>query len=35
VHQNLKALEVAPKLTPDVMERIDTILGTRPKGDED
>jgi len=35
VHQNLKALEVVPRLTPDVMEQIDKILGNRPKVDED
>jgi len=35
VHENLKALEVAPKLTPEVMERIEGILKNRPKGDED
>lgn len=35
VHQNLKALEVVPRLTPDVMEQIDKILGNKPKVDED
>ncbi len=35
VHQNLKALEVVPRLTADVMEQIDRILGNKPKGDED
>jgi len=35
VHENLKALEVAPKLTAEVMERIEGILQNRPKGDED
>lgn len=34
VHENLKALEVAPKLTPEVMERIEGILGNKPKADE-
>jgi voltage-dependent potassium channel beta subunit len=28
--ENLKALEVLPKMTPEVMERIDTIMGTKP-----
>jgi voltage-dependent potassium channel beta subunit len=31
VHENMKAAEVAPKLTPEVMERIDNILGNKPK----
>ena len=35
VHQNLGALEVVPRLTPDVMEQIDEILGNKPKEDED
>jgi aryl-alcohol dehydrogenase-like predicted oxidoreductase len=29
--ENLKALEVAPKLTPDVLIRIDDIMQTAPK----
>jgi voltage-dependent potassium channel beta subunit len=29
--ENLKALEVYPKLTPDVLQRIDDIIGTKPK----
>lgn len=28
--ENLKALDVLPKLTDEVMERIDTIIGTKP-----
>lgn len=28
--ENLKALEVYPKLTPDVMQHIDDIIGTKP-----
>lgn len=28
--ENLKALEVLPKLTPEVLEEIDTIMGTKP-----
>lgn len=33
VHENLKALEIAPRLAPDVMERIDGTLGNKPKAD--
>jgi aryl-alcohol dehydrogenase-like predicted oxidoreductase len=29
--ENLKALEVAPKLTPEVLTRIDDIMQTKPK----
>jgi aryl-alcohol dehydrogenase-like predicted oxidoreductase len=28
--ENLKALEVLPKLTPEVMQRIDDIMKTKP-----
>ena len=28
--ENLKALEVLPKLTPEVLEKIEAILGTKP-----
>jgi aryl-alcohol dehydrogenase-like predicted oxidoreductase len=31
VVENMKALDVAPKLTPDVLERIETILANKPK----
>jgi voltage-dependent potassium channel beta subunit len=31
VHENLKAAELKDKLTPDVLERIETILGNDPK----
>nr|WP_243664858.1 aldo/keto reductase [Rhodothermus marinus] len=31
VHQNMQALEVAQRLTPDVMERIEAILENRPE----
>ncbi|GJE94529.1 voltage-dependent potassium channel subunit beta [Phanerochaete sordida] len=31
VLDNLKALEVIPKLTPDVLEKIEEIIGTKPK----
>ena len=30
VVENLKALDVIPKLTPAVLERIEKILGTKP-----
>jgi len=30
VEENMKALAVVPKLTPDVMERLETILNNRP-----
>lgn len=30
VHQNLKAADVARQLTPDLMERIETLLGNKP-----
>jgi voltage-dependent potassium channel beta subunit len=29
--ENLKALEVLPKLTPDVLERVETIMQTKPR----
>ncbi len=35
VHENLKALDVVPLLTTDVMQRIEEILDNRPKGEED
>jgi aryl-alcohol dehydrogenase-like predicted oxidoreductase len=31
VTENMKALDVVPKLTPDVKERIDAILDNVPK----
>jgi voltage-dependent potassium channel beta subunit len=33
VRENVKALEVVPKLTPEVMERIEGILENKPKGE--
>lgn len=30
LHENLDALELAPQLTPEVMQRIDDILGNKP-----
>ncbi|MBI4315290.1 MAG: aldo/keto reductase, partial [Chloroflexi bacterium] len=36
VRENLKALDVVAKLTPEVMERIESVLGNKPKsGEED
>ncbi len=35
VHQNMAAMDVVEKLTPDVMERIEGILGNKPRQDED
>jgi voltage-dependent potassium channel beta subunit len=35
VHENMKALEVLPKLTEDVMKRVDEILGKPAKEEED
>jgi len=34
VTENMKALEVIPKLTPDVIERIETILDNKPSDDD-
>ena len=36
VHENMKASEVAPKLTPEILKRIDTIfIGKKEEEDED
>jgi voltage-dependent potassium channel beta subunit len=35
VHENMKAIEVAPKLTPEVLERIDAIFGVRQADEEE
>jgi voltage-dependent potassium channel beta subunit len=35
VNENMKASEVAPKLTPEVLERIDKIFGTKNEEEED
>ena len=35
VHENMKATEVAPKLTPEIMERIDRIFGIEKEEDEE
>jgi aryl-alcohol dehydrogenase-like predicted oxidoreductase len=35
VHENMKAAEVAPKLTSEILERIDTIFDVKKEEDED
>ncbi len=35
VHENMKAAEVAPKITPEIMEKIDTIFEIKKDADED
>jgi aryl-alcohol dehydrogenase-like predicted oxidoreductase len=35
VHENMKASEVAPKLTPEILERIDTIFEIKKDEDDD
>jgi voltage-dependent potassium channel beta subunit len=35
VHENMKAIEVAPKLTPEILERIDTIFEVKKGESED
>ncbi len=35
VTENMKALELADKLTPDVLEKIEGILDNKPRGDRD
>ncbi len=35
VHENMKALEVVPLLSDEIMQRIETILDNRPKGEVD
>jgi voltage-dependent potassium channel beta subunit len=35
VHENMGALEVVEKLTPEVMTRIDDVLGNKPQKEED
>lgn len=35
VHENMKAAEVAPKLTPEVLEKIDDVFGVKKEEDED
>ncbi|MCL4272663.1 MAG: aldo/keto reductase [Anaerolineales bacterium] len=35
VHENMKAGEIAEKITPEIMERIDEILGLKKKGEDE
>jgi voltage-dependent potassium channel beta subunit len=35
VHENMKALDLVPKLTPEVMQRIDSILDNKPEPESD
>jgi len=35
VHENMKGIEVEPKITPEILERIDKIFGIEKKKDED
>ena len=35
VHENMKASEVAPKLTPEILERIDAIFGLQQEEEEE
>jgi voltage-dependent potassium channel beta subunit len=35
VHENMKAAEVAPKLTPEILERINQIFGIKQQDEED
>ena len=35
VHENMKAAEIAPKLTPEIMEKIDVIFEVKKKEEDD
>jgi voltage-dependent potassium channel beta subunit len=35
VHENMKAAEFAPRLTPEIMQRIDDIFGIKPQEEDD
>lgn len=35
VHENMKAAEIAPKITPEIMEKIDTIFEIKKEDDDD
>ena len=35
VHENMKAGEIAPKITPEIMEKIDVIFGVKKKDEDD
>jgi len=34
IHENMKALDVIPKLTPDILERIESVVQSKPKRPE-
>ena len=34
VHENMKAGEIAPRITPDVLERIDKIFGVKEEEED-
>jgi aryl-alcohol dehydrogenase-like predicted oxidoreductase len=34
VHENMKASEIAPKLTPEILERIDTIFEIKKENED-
>jgi len=34
IEENMKAVNVIPKLTPDVMEKIEAVIQTKPKRPE-
>jgi hypothetical protein len=31
VEENMKAVELIPRLTPEIMDRIEKVVGTKPK----
>jgi len=35
VHENMKSLQFVSKLTPEILQKIDTILGTKPVPETD
>jgi aryl-alcohol dehydrogenase-like predicted oxidoreductase len=35
VHENMKAGEIAPKITPEIMARTDTVFGVKKNEDDD
>lgn len=35
VHENMKAGEIAPKITPEIMDKIDVIFGVKKKDEDD
>jgi aryl-alcohol dehydrogenase-like predicted oxidoreductase len=34
VHENMKATEIAPKLTPEILQQIDAIFGVKEEEEE-